>query len=114
MSAREPRRRNILRKEPPRSYISYCLHAAEALIDSLQFLKYCRLNRKVAYRLRKALGFIRRAQVYYPQENYSLHRWLTGRETNSAKLQRSNWGKYRRLKAIEAMPKLESFLDTEK
>jgi len=51
-------------KDPRESYISYCLHAAETLIDSLQLLKYCRLNRKVARRLRKALGFIRRVQVY--------------------------------------------------
>jgi len=103
-----------MKKDPPESYISYCLHAAETLIDSLQLLKYCRLNRKVYRRLRKALGFIRRVQVYYPQENYSLYRWFIDHETESAKLQRFNWRKYKRLKAIEAMPKLETFLDPEK
>jgi len=77
-------------------------------------MKYCRANRKVRCRLRKALGFIRRVQYFYPQENYSLYRWFIDHETDSAKLQRFNWRKYKRLKAIEAMPKLETFLNPER
>jgi len=102
-----------MRKNFPESYIVYCLHAAETLIDSLQLMKYCRLNRKVHYRLRKALGFIRRVQFYFPQQNYSLYRWIIPHDTDSAKLQRFNWRKYKRLKASEKIPKLETFLDPE-
>jgi len=102
-----------MKKDPPESYISYCLHAAETLIDSLQLMKYCRANRKVHYRLRKALGFIRRVQSFFPQQNYSLYRWIIPHEDERAKLLRFQWRKYKRLKALEKVPKLEEFLDAE-
>jgi len=78
--------------------VNELLHIVETDLDSTQLHKVVRENYKLARQIRRALGIIRHLQHRWPQQNYSLYRWIINHETPTARLQRFNWRRYKRMK----------------
>jgi len=86
------------------SRIAQSLSIAEIALDSCQ-LKFAgyyeRRDAKsiplwMKRRVRIALGMIRRCQYFFPQQDYSLFRWMLDHESPDQHEQRFNWHKYKR------------------
>jgi len=78
--------------------VNELLHIVETDLDSLQLHKVIREDPRLAHRIRRSLGVIRHLQSHWPQQNYSLYRWIIDHETPRAKLQRFNWRRYKRMR----------------
>jgi len=90
--------------------INEMLHIIETDLDSVQLHKVIRDNPKLARRIRRALGLVRRLQHIYPQVNYSLYRRIINHQTENAKTQRFNWRRYKTLKELENYRKLQFYV----
>ena len=88
--------------------INEMLHIIETDLDSVQLHKVIRDSPKLAKRIRRALGLVRRLQHFYPQVNYSLYRWIIDHQTKNGYMQRFQWRKYKRLKELEKYAKIDS------